>query len=93
MNKIVTLKLVEGNFSNEEAKEVLMNIFSAKINFHETKNFSSKERFGKPDTTAEKRIPELKMELEKVLQVVLEAKSNNKKLKITSKIEISLLND
>lgn len=90
MNKIETLNLIEGNFSNEEAKEILMNIFSAKIHFHEMKNFSSMERFGKQDETAVKRIPELKSCMGKLLEIVEEAKSNNKKLVINSEINISL---
>ena len=88
MNNIEKLNLIEGNFSNEEAKEILMNIFLTKIHFHEMKNFSSQERFGKDNETAEKRIPELKKELNKVLHIISEAKANNKKLVITSEINI-----
>jgi hypothetical protein len=33
MNNIEKLNLIEGRFSDEEAKEILMNIFSTKINF------------------------------------------------------------
>ena len=51
MNKIEKLNLIEGNFSGEEAKEILMNVFLAKIHYHELKNFSSQERFGKDDIT------------------------------------------
>ena len=39
MNKMEQLNLIEGNFSDEEAKEILMNIISTKIHFHEMKNF------------------------------------------------------
>ena len=70
-----------------------MNIFSAKINFHRLRDFSSQERFGKQDETAQKRIPELKKEVEKVWQVVSEAKSKNKRLVITSGIDIYLSDD
>jgi len=91
MKKIEKLNLIEGTFSHEDANEILMNIFSNKINFHEMNNFRSQERLGKEDDTAKKRITELKKEIEKVLQILSEAKSNNKKLVITSKICISLL--
>lgn len=90
MNKIEKLTLVEGIFSNEEAKEILMNIFSTKIHFHEMKNFSSQERLGKPDETALKRIPALKISLGKLLKIVEEAGVSNKQLAITSEINISL---
>ncbi|GAB2595923.1 hypothetical protein [Spirosoma areae] len=93
MNKLDTLTLIEGDFSEEEAREILLNIFSFKINFHRLRNFSSQERFGKHDEIAQKRIPELKKEIEKVLQVVSEAKSKNKRLIITSGIDIYLSDD
>jgi hypothetical protein len=93
MNKIETLNLIEGNFSEEEAGEILMALFSAKINYHRMKDFSSRERFGRPDETAQKRIPELQKEIVKVSQVVSEAKSKNKRLIITSAVELHLSDD
>ncbi len=90
MNKIEQLNLIEGNFSDEEAKEILMSIYFAKIHFHEMKNFSSQIRFGKNDEIALDRIPKLKIETEKMLQIISDAKLNNKRLHITSKIQISL---
>lgn len=93
MNKIETLNLIEGNFSEEEAREILMNVFSFKVKFHQLRNFSSQVRFGKQDETAQKRLPELNKEIEKVLQVVSEAKSKNKRLIITSEIAIYLSDD
>lgn len=90
MNKTEKLTLIEGTFSDEEAKEILMNIFSTKINFHEVKNFSSIERFGEVDATAQKRIPDLKREVEKLTKILAEARANNKQITINSEINISL---
>lgn len=92
MKKIEKLKLIEGDFSYEEAKEILMNIFSAKIKYHEMKNYSSQERFGKDDETAKIRIPELEKEIDKVKNLVLDAASNNNRLIITSEIIVSQSN-
>jgi hypothetical protein len=89
MNKTEKLTLIEGVFLHDEAKDILMNIFSAKINFHQVKNFSSQERFGKDDETARKRIPALRDEIEKLQEILLEAKLNNKKLEVRSEINIS----
>lgn len=91
MNKTEQLNLIEGNFSNEEAKEILMSIFLTKINFHEKKIFSSQIRFGKDDEIAIDRIPKLKKETEKMLKIIAEAKLNDKRLLITSNINISLV--
>lgn len=90
MNKTEKLTLIEGTFSDEEAKEILMNIFSTKINFHEVKNFSSIERFGEVDATAQKRIPDLKREVEKLTKILAEARATNKQITINSEINISL---
>lgn len=91
MNNIEQLTIIEGNFSEVEAREILMNIFSTKINFHSIKNLSSQERFGKDDEIAQKRIPELKNEIERLEQILKEANANNKRLLVSSQISISLL--
>lgn len=93
MNKTEKLVLIEGTFSNEEGKDILTNIFSTKVNFHQKKNFSSQERFGKPDETAERRIPELRSEILKLDQILAEAKLHNAKVVISSAITISLAYD
>lgn len=90
MNKTEKLTLIEGTFSNEEAKEILMNIFYTKINFHEVKNFSSIERFGEADANAQKRIPHLKQSVEKLTKFLAEANTSKKKIIINSEIIISI---
>lgn len=90
MNKIEKLTLIEGDFAVSEAKEILNSIFSSKINFHNIKNWSAQERFGKDDAIAQKRIPALKNEMKKLDEILAEAKANNKKLVISSEIRISL---
>jgi hypothetical protein len=93
MNKIEKLTLIEGEFIFDEAKEILTSMFSSKINFHNIKNWSSQERFGEDDEIAQKRIPALRNEMKKLEEILLEAKAKNKKLMVTSEINISLLED
>lgn len=93
MNKIEKLKLIEGNFSFNEAKEILTSMFNSKINFHNIQNWSSQERFGKDDETAQRKVRLLKNEIEKLEEIILNAKSQNKKLVIKSEIIISLKED
>lgn len=90
MNKTDKLTFIEGTFTDAEAKEILMNVFSTKINFHQIKNLSSQERFGKVDVAASKRIIELKKGLEKAMEMITEANKNNKKLTIKSDINITI---
>lgn len=49
MQKELELDLINGQFSTEDARELLVDLFSRKTNFHEIKNFSANERFGQDD--------------------------------------------
>lgn len=49
------LKLIEGEFTSEEFKEALSNLYSNKIKFYERKDFSSLIRSGKNDLIAIKK--------------------------------------
>lgn len=90
MKSKTNLTLIEGQFSIEEAREVLMNIFTDKVNFHKLKNLSSIERMGYEDPVAEKRIPELKKEIERLQVILDEAQKHNFNLSIHSEISIVL---
>jgi hypothetical protein len=91
MKTTETLTLIDGCFTIDEAKEILSNIISSKINFHNTKNWSSQERFGKDDEIAKKRILALKNEMERFQVILSEAKTNNQKLIVSSEINIILI--
>ena len=93
MTKIENLTLIEGNFSEDEAREIITSVFNSKINFHNIKNWSSQERFGKNDEIAQNRIPSLNKEIEKLQKILLEAKAKNKRLLISSQINISLFDE
>ncbi|MEY3411548.1 MAG: hypothetical protein RIQ70_234 [Bacteroidota bacterium] len=86
MNK--ELILIEGTFSPEDAREVLMNAYTSKINFHNLKNLTSFEMVGKEDELAVKRIAELKSVLSQVRELIAEAKEKDMKLVIHSTISI-----
>lgn len=90
MNKTQKLSFIEGTFNDTEAKEILINVFTAKINFHQVKNFSSQERFGKVDNFAAKRIIELRKGLEEALELVKEAQEKQLHLQLSSEITITL---
>jgi hypothetical protein len=93
MNDTEKLVLIDGIFSHGDAKEILLNIFSSKINFHNIKNWSSQERYGKEDEIAQKRVPALKSEMQKLQELLLLAKAGNKKLIVRSEINITLTDD
>ncbi|MCX6208249.1 MAG: hypothetical protein NTZ59_01805 [Bacteroidetes bacterium] len=85
------LNLIAGSFSGEEAKEILMNVFSTKIQFHKVKNFVAQERNGTPDEKTNNRIAELQKEIEKIIQVTANAQQNNKRLLLQAVVNIELI--
>lgn len=85
------LNFIDGTFSPKESREILMSVFSSKIHFHETKNFSSRERFGIDDKTAIKRIPALTKTMEELLNIIDAAQRNGEQLQVKSDICISLI--
>jgi len=91
MKTTAALNLIEGQFATDEAKEILMNIFLTKIQFHEMRNFSSQERLGKDDEVAVKRIPALKKSLAQLEEILIKANTDNKLLKIHADIHISFV--
>ncbi|WPR70410.1 hypothetical protein SLW70_10700 [Flavobacterium sp. NG2] len=91
MNNLENLKLIDGSFSASEAKEILTTLFSNKIQFHTTKNFSTEVRFGKDDEVSSKRIPELNQSLEKILNLITQAQENNQTFEIQSEVNIRLI--
>ena len=89
MQRTETLKLIEGLFTDAEAKEVLMNIFLSKIKFHEQRNFSHQERFGKPDEHAVQRIAMIRSSIENLQQLLADAGKNNQTLQIVANVNIA----
>ena len=89
MNNEGSLSLIDGQFSPEDAKLILINIFLTKINFHELRNLSSLERYGTEDKFAVQRISELNHSIGKIIKSIDYALANNKNLVIKSEIAIS----
>jgi hypothetical protein len=92
MAKEHNLELINGNFSAQDAKEILVTIFSNKIQFHQRKNFASKEKLGKEDKNALKRIVQLKKSLDKTYKLISEAELKNKRLDISAEVFIAFSN-
>ncbi|HWR94323.1 MAG TPA: hypothetical protein VN192_03890 [Flavobacterium sp.] len=86
-----TLKLIDGVFTHIEAEEILMNFFKYNINFYKIKNWSSQERFGENDEETQMRLPELKNDIERLYEILANAKNQNKKLVISSEIKITFV--
>lgn len=88
MNTNENVTLINGVFTPDEAKEVLLTLLNHKINFHCMRNFSAEERFGKPDPVSTKRLEELYESRKQVLRLLEEAASEGYKLEIESLVNI-----
>jgi histidinol phosphatase-like PHP family hydrolase len=95
MEKVLVNKqtedLVRGEYSAEEAKEIVSNLIMQKINFHNLRDFSSRERYGKADEISLKRIEELKESRQLMFEIIEAAKEDGKAVKINSSITIELI--
>jgi hypothetical protein len=89
MKTLEQVILIDGIFSEIDAKEILLNIISTKIHFHSMKNFSSQERLGIEDANSKKRMADLNNDFEKIKEILKQANANNLNLNIHSTIHIS----
>ncbi|WP_245620831.1 hypothetical protein [Roseivirga seohaensis] len=84
-------ELVRGEFSPEDAQDILNHLITKKINFHKLKNFSHEIRYGKPDENSLKRINELKTAKAELIAWIDCAKMEEKNLQVNSSVSIELL--
>lgn len=75
-------KLIDGTFSADRARSILMGLINHKINFHGKTGFSNEIRYGSDHEHSDKRILELTREKEDLTQWL-------NSLKDTDTIEIS----
>lgn len=84
-----TLKLINNQFTPEEAKELLLTLINDKIRFHSTKNFSSEIRTGVSENQSRQRIKELEEAKKQIIELVQKAEEMNLVLDVESSINIS----
>ena len=70
--------LIDGVFTGSEASELLSTLFTDKMRFHTLKNFSHKERLGKPDVNSEERIQKLEKTHTEILELFKNTNGDNK---------------
>lgn len=90
MQKELQADLINGQFTPEDARELLVDLFSRKTNFHEIKNFSANERFGKDDPVHVNRIAALTNSMEQLNELFREVNGSGKRLVIRSIVSISI---
>ncbi|MGE0588826.1 MAG: hypothetical protein AB7O48_09645 [Cyclobacteriaceae bacterium] len=83
-------QLIDGTFDVTEAQETLIGLLNHKIQFHELKNFSWKERYGVENDHSCKRLKELNKDRERLSAVLEFAEQNKLNIEIQSKVKIHL---
>tara|TARA_R110002072_G_scaffold151503_3_gene300878 strand:+ start:7796 stop:8068 length:273 start_codon:yes stop_codon:yes gene_type:complete len=82
------LKLIEGKFNSEEAKEILLSLINSKIQFHTINEFSLQERTGESKSASTERIKELLETKKLILSIIEKSKKENLLLDIHSTLNI-----
>ncbi len=86
-----SFKLIKGEFTAEEAAEIVYELFNKKINFHETKSLSQFLTQGQKKPETLERIQELKKQLNEAKIFIEQAKRENKSLRLDSTILIEVI--
>jgi hypothetical protein len=84
-------ELIKGDFSPEDAADVLNHLITKKINFHEMRSFSSEIRFGEVDKNSIKRAKELTQSRQSINDMIKLAKEQGKNLRVSSTISIEIV--
>jgi ribosomal protein S15P/S13E len=91
MQKVQKFSLIRNEFNADEAKEVLLSLYTAKIQFNKLKNLSSHIRFNQSDTELLGRIEELEDNRDKLLNFLSYAQENKIKLHVQSEIRLEII--
>lgn len=91
MDKIDTHQLIDNDLANDEAGELMAAILWSKINFYNLKNLRSYMQCGSDDVSAYERVAVLNNDLQRLQTILAEARANNKKIVISSKVNISIV--
>jgi hypothetical protein len=83
--------LIKGDFTKDEARDILLGMINYKINFHELRNFGSSIQNGQEDDLSVTRVKELEETRDQMITLFSQMQHTGK-LKITSKIIIEYTN-
>jgi hypothetical protein len=86
---IQSINLIEGLFTPSEASDILLDIIDKKINFHKLQMLKIFEgNHDDPCNYDHGRLDELKMEKERLKEIIRDVRQAGKKMKIKSEINI-----
>ncbi len=83
--------LIKGEFSPEEAREVLLSLFSFKIQFHENKLLSDRIRGIDNEEKSLNRLRDLRASKNKIQELLSQYSDLNSQLQIEAEVQFSLV--
>lgn len=83
------INLIDGDFSAEDAREILIDLINKKIQFHSLKSHEKWEKSGTIDLNGQKRIKELEQARANILELTNTIASNETCFTIHSFIHIT----
>jgi hypothetical protein len=83
-------KLIEGTFTPDDARDIIIPLFKNKIQYHSLNSFSSYERTGKYDEHSIAKIKELKSTLNSIVEM-LDGCESMDLVKINSTITLEII--
>lgn len=90
-NKELNFKLIDGEFSADEAQKILMSLINNKIDFHNLFAFSNHIRFNNDVNGSKKRIEELTKTREDVIAITQRANQEGYHFNIKGTIQLELI--
>lgn len=86
-----TVSLIKGEFEATDAAEIVLTLLRNKIKFHQSQIFSFEERGIGDIEYSKQRVKELQQAKNDLTDVLVEARQENKRVTITSDINIEIL--
>ena len=84
-------KLVDGEFSAEEAQKIIMSLINSKIDFHNLIAFSNHIRFNNDANASKKRIEELTASKDEIIDLIKNGNQDGHHFRIKSTISIEVI--
>ena len=84
-------KLVNGEFSAEDAQKIIMSLINSKIDFHNLFAFSNHIRYNKDVNESKKRIEELSSTKDEIIELIKKGSQDSHNFRIKSSIIIELI--
>jgi hypothetical protein len=82
--------IMDGLYSADDSREPVLKLLIDLQNYHQVRNFSHRERFGKPDPWSEKMLANLAEAITNAKQIIEDARHSDRPISVESSIRIKM---